>query len=479
MVSVLALMGCQTQGVKLGDLKDKISGIGGDRTENLDAPFVEQIAEKYTPKEETPSVEKGQLEVRKVNLSQSDIPYLENYANEVLTRLVDAWPGEKPQVKVILVSDANYRAVTFIDNKIIALSIGTFRELMDSEDQLAALLAHELSHILAEHGTKNELDVLVSKASMASELYLGSQANATTDLSNQYAKTKIASWAAENLLFPTWNRAQENEADTLGIDLLVLAGYQPRAMTKVINSLEKTSQTRKSFIESQLEEESLVSNDPSRVSSPAAVIISNIGAQLKDQYGQEYDSYQVRKTQTIEYTRRFYKSEYRQRKYQKDRFGKVMLSDKVSSPLAKYFTVMDGERSLADGKLDDALSKGYKGLSGDQASDPYIRYVMYQIRLQQGDVEKAAINLTKAFESGRATLAMYHDFANYLLQGKRYGKALAVLLVADDLFEQPDILLPSIIKASKASGRNSSVYNLRCMMALNKGLWEQCSQASN
>ena len=240
-----------------------------------------------------------------------------------------------------------------------------------------------------------------------------------------------------------------------------------------------TAPTHKSFIESQLEEESLVSNDLSRASSPTIAIISNIGAQLKDQYGQEYDSYQVRKTQTIEYTRRFYKSEYRQRKYQKDRLGKVMRSDKVASPLAKYFTVMDGKRSLADGKLDDALSKGYKGLSGDQASDPYIRNVMYQIRLQQGDVEKAAINLTKAFESGRATLAIYHDFANHLLQGKRYGKALALLLVADDLFEQPDILLPSIIKASKASGRSSSVYNLRCMMALNKGLWEQCSQASN
>lgn len=477
-IAAVTLVGCQPPNVKLDSITSQVTGVGIDRTENLEAPFLEQIAPEFKPAEEPMASAQSDLALRKANQFKADIPALQEYANQVLDRLIEAWPGEKPDVSVVLVSDENYRAVTFTQERVIVLSIGTFNTMLKTEDQLAALLAHELSHILAGHNVKDGLNTFVSKVSVMGEMFAGTDKKVTADLSNDYTRTKMATWATENLLFPSWNRGQENEADALATDLLVLAGYHPRAMTKVINSLEKTAQARKSFVEQnvevmnqKMEDETILNEDP------LMLIASGIGAELKDKYGQEYDSYKERKENVIGYTKSFYKDEYRKATYDKESIPAVMNSEEVKTALADYLLIMEAEQSLMDGDNDAALNRAKKVLQGPQSDDPYVRYVSYQIHKDRKEYSKAVEVLATTFSNDTATLSMHAALADLALKVGLNELALEALLMADDLFEQPEGLLPSLITASVRNGKNPGVYKMRCVASMNKDLWAQCSQA--
>ncbi|NRP35800.1 Peptidase family M48 [Marinobacterium sp. xm-d-579] len=476
--TALVLTGCQTENIKMPDFAANLHGFNVDRSEELDKPMVEKVAENYKPMSE-PDFDKGLLELRKANRSHSDIPELEAYANEIKDKLLAVWPGKKPSVRVVIVSDGNYNAVTFVEQHVVALSVGTFRKAMDSEDQFAALIAHELSHILADHKNKDHLSGLVSKVSTLGELYLGAQQNAGADIAGDYAKTQLAGWAAESLLFPAWNRGQENEADALGVDLLVAAGYEPYGMVSVINSLEKTAGEKKAFVEKQwIAAKKNASGETVNISADPMALIANIGGQLKDQYGQEYDSYADRKSKVNNYIDAFHE-EALDREATITRYKKRLSKTNVNVPLNRYLAVMDAEVSLAEGKVNTAASKALAGLQGPQANDPYIRYMMYQIRRQQGEMDKAAINLRKAFESDRATLSIYTDWADSLINAKKYEAANTVLKAADLTFEKPNSILPALIKVNKALKQDVNEYSIRCMATLDKTLMQNCSAASS
>ena len=92
------------------------------------------------------------------------------------------------------------------------------------EAGLAAVLAHEIGHVLARHGGE--------RVSQQMGVQTVTQVLAGMDSSNpatvQLVSAALGAGASVGVLLP-WGRAQESEADHLGLILMAKAGYDPRA----------------------------------------------------------------------------------------------------------------------------------------------------------------------------------------------------------------------------------------------------------
>jgi len=99
--------------------------------------------------------------------------------------------------------------------------------LVNSEDELASVLAHELGHIVANHGNAQRRQSVLSQLGvMAIEAITGS---------NKLARL---AGAAAGLNALRYSREHEYEADDLGLSYLRKAGYDPYAAPEMLQSLQ-------------------------------------------------------------------------------------------------------------------------------------------------------------------------------------------------------------------------------------------------
>lgn len=108
--------------------------------------------------------------------------------------------------------------------------------LMNNEAELAGVLGHEVGHVAARHSAKrqqaaNRNQILGVLGSILSGVLLGD--SALGQLGQQVATQ------GTQMLTLQYSRSQEQEADRLGIAYLKRAGYDPRAMATVLESLAR------------------------------------------------------------------------------------------------------------------------------------------------------------------------------------------------------------------------------------------------
>jgi predicted Zn-dependent protease len=102
--------------------------------------------------------------------------------------------------------------------------------LLSSEDELAAVLGHEIGHVLARHSAEH-----LAKQQLTQQLI-----GAVVIGSGSYDTAQIAQIAG-SLVNMKHGRDDEIESDTLGLRLVREAGYDPSAMIAVMQALEKAS----------------------------------------------------------------------------------------------------------------------------------------------------------------------------------------------------------------------------------------------
>jgi predicted Zn-dependent protease len=102
--------------------------------------------------------------------------------------------------------------------------------LLESEHEVAAVLGHEVGHVLARHSAEH-----LAKQQLTQQLI-----SAVIVGSGSYEAGQLANLAG-SLINMKHGREDELESDSLGLQLTREAGYDPSAMIRVMQVLEKAS----------------------------------------------------------------------------------------------------------------------------------------------------------------------------------------------------------------------------------------------
>ncbi len=108
---------------------------------------------------------------------------------------------------------------------------------MDNEGEMAAVIAHEISHVVARHSIKRVQAAM--GVTILEQLVFGNDPGALQQAVN----------IGMGLTFASFSRADENEADNYGIQYMTKAGYNPDAAITMFEKLAAMSQGDPNFFE--------------------------------------------------------------------------------------------------------------------------------------------------------------------------------------------------------------------------------------
>jgi predicted Zn-dependent protease len=110
------------------------------------------------------------------------------------------------------------------------------RALLDrlqNEAQLAGVLGHEIGHVVGRHSAEH-----IAKSQLAQGL-VGAVGVATSDDRGGQGGAQLAAVVAQ-LIQLRYGRNDELESDSLGVNFMSEAGYDPRVLIEVMDILEKS-----------------------------------------------------------------------------------------------------------------------------------------------------------------------------------------------------------------------------------------------
>ncbi|HEX5392564.1 MAG TPA: M48 family metallopeptidase [Rhodocyclaceae bacterium] len=111
----------------------------------------------------------------------------------------------------------------------ITFYTGLIQQLSLTDDEIAAVMGHEIAHALREHGRER-----ISQA-YAQNLITGVALAATN---NREAEIALANQFSHFLFELPHSRLEETEADQIGLELAARAGYDPRAALSLWRKME-------------------------------------------------------------------------------------------------------------------------------------------------------------------------------------------------------------------------------------------------
>ena len=130
------------------------------------------------------------------------------------------------------VTGGEWEVTVFKDDQVNAFAlpggkIGVYSGLLDvakTDDQLAAVIGHEVGHVLADHGNERVSQQAATQGGLqVVSAFLGGSGGG----GNQAVMSALGLGAQVGILLP-FSRTQESEADTIGLELMARAGFDPR-----------------------------------------------------------------------------------------------------------------------------------------------------------------------------------------------------------------------------------------------------------
>ncbi|MES1945061.1 peptidase M48 Ste24p [Salinisphaera sp. PC39] len=140
----------------------------------------------------------------------------------------------------------NWEVTVFADDQANAFAlpggkIGVYTGLLDvaeNQDQLAAVMAHEVAHVLADHGNER---VSTSFAAQSGLELVSAVSGAGQSATGQKVMSLLGLGTQVGVLLP-FSRAQESEADILGLQLMARSGFRPEASVALWRNMAERSE---------------------------------------------------------------------------------------------------------------------------------------------------------------------------------------------------------------------------------------------
>jgi predicted Zn-dependent protease len=433
-------------------------------------------------------------------------PGLDAYGNRILQRLLAAWGGQRPPMRLWITADPGLAAES-TGNGDLFIARGWF-EQVESEDEIAAVMAHEISHVLLNHfarqqGNDDRVRAIASGASIATTAFaLASVRGASAGPSgvtvnqdsaaahNNLRKTLLLKFAIEEFssytLNAPWAREQEDQADLLGTDLLYRAKYNTLAMKKMLERLrdyETSAATQVDQITMQYDDSiknDLAKGDIDALKSAFAEMLGNIALEKGDQIRQRllrsHPDTQDRLDDITKYLAREYADDPGAQP-EKNAFRALLANKEVHGALADHDLSLKANKLVTDGQYVQARAVAQKSAAGGA---PYPLRILAQATQQSGDPAHGLDFFRRAAASPQASFATVVLLASQYAGLKRFKEADATLDRAAQRFGSTEATYPARITVALSEGdkpKATAIYTT-CMQLKNTDLQENCRVAN-
>lgn len=167
---------------------------------------------------------------------------LNNYINQTGKKISDLTHRPHMPYSFRGVNAAYVNAYAFPGGS-IAVTRGILIELRN-EAELSALLGHEIGHVNARHTAEQ-----MSKGALTNAFIGGIATFAGTQIPGLDSLASQLGMLGAGALLAHYNRDNERQADALGLEYMVKAGYNPSGFVELMNILRSTSKREPSAIE--------------------------------------------------------------------------------------------------------------------------------------------------------------------------------------------------------------------------------------
>ena len=158
-------------------------------------------------------------------------PALQQYVDNVGRRVAAVSHRPDFEYQFVAVNDESLNAVALPGGYIFITR--AMLENLRSEAQLASILAHETTHVVARHSSE------------AMSRQIGFEILLSAVISDQTSQTvQSVAGMTRQIIELGYSRDQEREADIGGLDYMVRAGYAPYAMVEAMQMLQDRQKVR-------------------------------------------------------------------------------------------------------------------------------------------------------------------------------------------------------------------------------------------
>lgn len=415
-------------------------------------------------------------------------PDLEAYVNDVMRQLQAQLPTPSPPVKVFLSPIRSFEAEGCAEGGIV-ITLGTLSTLR-STDELAFILAHELSHVYLGHQrSRGELNDLTRKASALTSLALNLE---STLGGKQDKKAVIANQAAlliaDDALFPAWSRAQEQAADALALDLMQRAGFSNLGATDVMEILQSEDEKRAAAAakaeaaEKQAQDEkmakSLKSGDAEALGDALGASVKQALASVLSEIKDTHGSAAARADLVVAYLHREYPGLPADAK--EAAWRRALGQRDTARRLASYRKIGEAIEILLTRRGKEAAPTLSAAAIPELEGDPFLARAEFMEMSATHREEEGRRLLRQSFQRDDAPLVNFTLLAQSEASSKHLGEAIAVIETAKTRFEDPVALYPTAITYYKRAGRKNDVAQVqaRCQLTGDPDLTKQCNDAA-
>lgn len=427
-------------------------------------------------------------ETRQQNLV--DIPLLQTYLQGIVTRLSKGWPGELPPLQVRLIDSYSFGPTADpYGNLFVPLGM---LENVKSEDEIAAMLGHEMSHVLLHHHDRmaafQEQKGMV--INVASTVVMGAMvANTGVDRSSGQMKfiskdpvgtqktvgktvlyTALINSFSDNIWSTAWGRAQEDQADLLGTDLMIRAGYAPRAASQTLQRLSDFQGKQKPMLESFMDErkvavqQSLQQMNINALTKELDVFMkqgleTSIAA-ASDYFNRSHMSPLDRDDELRQYLQREYKQERRARVDSRS-WPKVRDATPVVAAMKGYKDAYAAQDALQKNQLNEAAAFTKLALASPVKDQPGVRRAAFNVNTAQGKNREALKDLESIKDWSLAGPSVYELMINEQLKRDDPQAALAMIDKAELNLGSEELFITEKLLANQRLKNDSQVQSVR------------------
>ena len=403
-----------------------------------------------------------------------------------LTRLLDKLAAQSPvsdiDYRVRIVGDGYYGRAQAMPDGTIVVPLA-FLINAESEDEVAWLLAHELSHLILQH---HDIDWIkgfqAGIAGMARNAVRGAELASLQlqQMSNGRANMPVKQVArvhgvADTLfqttaggVFPAWQRSQEDEADLLGTDLMAKAGYNPEVGVTVIYKIGKAAneQALREKRQRQAQEKAKKELEDLQMAWSIDGTVDFFGNRLEDLWrGFRSEAKRVHRESV---KRKANLEDYLETRYAEidrdnnTRAWRRAWEGTAAARMAKsYSDVWKTEELLLQNNIGAAEESIRRAMAGGLSGHGQARLAFYRVRLRQGKLALARKNLEIALAPGAlSSLGVYREYANLLITDGKSGKAEQIIDRAWDRYQAPAQLYPLRIQLAMLNGESGRAIGL-------------------